>query len=120
MTDAVTAPDRGHGRRWWVFAVLAIAQLMIVLDATIVNIALPSAQQALHFSDANRQWVVTAYALAFGSLLLLGGRIGDLFGPKRVFITGQSGSGSLPGSVVPLRASRCSSPRADCRARSPR
>ena len=54
MADAVTAGDLGQGRRWWVFAVLAIAQLMIVLDATIVNIALPSAQQALHFSDANR------------------------------------------------------------------
>jgi EmrB/QacA subfamily drug resistance transporter len=88
---AVAAPDRGHARRWWVLAVLGIAQLMIVLDATIVNIALPSAQQALHFSDANRQWVVTAYALAFGSLLLLGGRIGDLFGPKRVFIAGTIG-----------------------------
>ena len=97
MTDAVTARDPGHGRRWRVFAVLAIAQLMIVLDATIVNIALPSAQQALHFSDANRQWVVTAYALAFGSLLLLGGRIGDLFGPKRVFITGAIGFGLASG-----------------------
>ena len=97
MTDAVTARDPGHGRRWRVFAVLAIAQLMIVLDATIVNIALPSAQQALHFSDADRQWVVTAYALAFGSLLLLGGRIGDLFGPKRVFITGAIGFGLASG-----------------------
>ena len=93
MAEAVTAPDRGHARRWWVFAVLGIAQLMIVLDATIVNIALPSAQASLHFSDANRQWVVTAYALAFGSLLLLGGRIGDLFGPKRVLITGAVGFG---------------------------
>jgi EmrB/QacA subfamily drug resistance transporter len=74
-----------------VLGVLAIAQLMMVLDATIVNIALPSAQQALHFSNANRQWVITAYALAFGSLLLLGGRIGDLFGPKRVFIAGAAG-----------------------------
>src|SRR6516225_3432972 len=81
----------GHARRWWVLGVLAIAQLMMVLDATIVNIALPSAQQALHFSNANRQWVITAYALAFGSLLLLGGRIGDLFGPKRVFIAGAAG-----------------------------
>jgi EmrB/QacA subfamily drug resistance transporter len=94
MAEAVAGPDQGHERRWWVFAVLAIAQLMIVLDATIVNIALPSAQQALHFSDANRQWVVTAYALAFGSLLLLGGRIGDLFGPKRVFVAGAVGFGA--------------------------
>jgi EmrB/QacA subfamily drug resistance transporter len=80
-----------HARRWAILAVLGIAQLMVVLDATIVNIALPSAQRALDFSDDNRQWVVTAYALAFGSLLLLGGRIGDLFGRKRTFIAGLIG-----------------------------
>jgi EmrB/QacA subfamily drug resistance transporter len=78
-------------RRWAILAVLGIAQLMVVLDATIVNIALPSAQRSLGFSDDSRQWVVTAYALAFGSLLLLGGRIGDLFGRKRVFIAGLVG-----------------------------
>src|SRR3954468_12627696 len=83
--------DTQHARRWWILAVLGIAQLMVVLDATIVNIALPSAQQSLGFSDDSRQWVVTAYALAFGSLLLLGGRIGDLFGRKRVFIAGLLG-----------------------------
>lgn len=80
-----------HERRWLVLAVLGIAQLMVVLDATIVNVALPSAQEALGFSDANRQWIITAYALAFGSLLLLGGRLGDLFGRKRVFIVGLAG-----------------------------
>jgi EmrB/QacA subfamily drug resistance transporter len=80
-----------HARRWAILAVLGIAQLMVVLDATIVNIALPSAQQSLDFSNDSRQWVVTAYALAFGSLLLLGGRIGDLFGRKRTFITGLIG-----------------------------
>jgi EmrB/QacA subfamily drug resistance transporter len=64
---------------------------MVVLDATIVNIALPSAQKALGFSDESRQWVVTAYALSFGSLLLFGGRIGDLFGRKRVFVAGLAG-----------------------------
>ena len=64
-----------HARRWTILAILAIAQLMVVLDATIVNIALPSAQRALHFPNSGRQWIVTAYALAFGSLLLLGGRI---------------------------------------------
>jgi hypothetical protein len=63
-------------RRWLILAVVALAQLMVVLDATIVNIALPSAQHALGFSNIERQWVVTAYALAFGSLLLLGGRSG--------------------------------------------
>src|SRR5919107_180736 len=80
-----------HARRWAILAVLGIAQLMVVLDATIVNIALPSAQRALEFSDDSRQWIVTAYALAFGSLLLLGGRIGDLFGRKRTFIAGLLG-----------------------------
>src|SRR5579875_2718299 len=78
-------------RRWLVLAILGIAQLMVVLDATIVNIALPSAQKALHFSNADRQWVVTAYALAFGSLLLLGGRISDLFGRKWTFVSGLIG-----------------------------
>src|SRR5579859_905091 len=80
-----------HERRWLVLAVLGIAQLMVVLDATIVNIALPSAQKALAFSNADRQWVVTAYALAFGSTLLLGGRISDLFGRKWTFIGGLAG-----------------------------
>src|SRR4051795_1175198 len=80
-----------HARRWAILAVLGIAQLMVVLDATIVNIALPSAQRALDFSDDSRQWVVTAYALAFGSLLLLGGRLGDLFGRKWTFIVGLIG-----------------------------
>ncbi|TWH74819.1 MFS transporter [Modestobacter roseus] len=82
-------PD--HARRWWVLAVLAVAQLMVVLDATVVNIALPYAQADLAFSDADRQWVITAYALAFGSLLLIGGRIADLLGRKAVFLVGLGG-----------------------------
>ena len=68
--------------------VIAAAQLMIVLDATIVNVALPQMQRALGFSGAGLEWIVTAYSLAFGSLLLLGGRLGDLYGRRRVFITG--------------------------------
>ncbi len=80
-----------HARRWAILAVLGIAQLMVVLDATVVNIALPSAQRALHFSNENRQWIVTAYALTFGSLLLLGGRISDLFGRKWTFVVGLLG-----------------------------
>jgi EmrB/QacA subfamily drug resistance transporter len=80
-----------HERRWLILVVIALAQLMVVLDATVVNIALPSAQKALSFTDDQRQWIVTAYALAFGSLLLLGGRIGDLFGRKRVLIVGLGG-----------------------------
>src|SRR5213079_572885 len=80
-----------HEHRWLILAVIGLAQLMVVLDATIVNIALPSAQQDLGFSDGNRQWIVTAYSLAFGSLLLLGGRIADLVGRKAVFLTGLVG-----------------------------
>ncbi len=85
------ADNPHHARRWLILAVIGMAQLMVVLDSTIVNIALPSAQQSLHFSDDSRQWIVTAYALAFGGLLLLGGRLGDLFGRKRVFIVGLIG-----------------------------
>jgi EmrB/QacA subfamily drug resistance transporter len=84
-------PNPHHERRWAILAILGLAQLMVVLDATIVNIALPSAQRALHFSNDNRQWIVTAYSLAFGSLLLLGGKISDLFGRKWTFIAGLSG-----------------------------
>ena len=77
--------------RWLALVVIAIASLMIVLDASIINLALPKAQVALHISNANRQWVVTAYSLAFGSLLLLGGRIADYVGRKKVFIIGLIG-----------------------------
>ncbi|HYA45125.1 MAG TPA: MFS transporter, partial [Acidimicrobiales bacterium] len=73
-------------RRWRALAIIGIAQLMIVLDATVVTIALPSAQRALHISVANRQWALTAYTLAFGGLLLIGGRISDFLGRKRMFI----------------------------------
>jgi EmrB/QacA subfamily drug resistance transporter len=89
------APDASaaahHDRRWLILGVIGIAQLMVVLDVTIVNIALPSAQKDLGFSDNDRQWVITAYALAFGSLLLLGGRIADLFSRKWTFIVGLLG-----------------------------
>jgi MFS family permease len=80
-----------------------MAQLMIVLDVTIVNIALPSAQQALHFSIDDRQWIITAYALTFGSLLLLGGKIGDLFGRKWTFVAGLLGfaGASALGGLAP-------------------
>jgi len=104
---ASSAPqDRPAGsvdRRWLVLVVVAVAQLMVVLDSTIVNIALPSAQRALGFPNSDRQWVVTAYALAFGSLLLLGGRIGDMFSRKWVFITGLAGfavSSAIGGAAV--------------------
>ncbi|MFC0506937.1 DHA2 family efflux MFS transporter permease subunit [Micromonospora costi] len=110
-------PDAGaaagaHPRRWAVLAVIAIAQLMVVLDATIVNIALPHAQADLGISDADRQWVVTAYTLAFGGLLLLGGRIADYWGRKRAFLVGMVGFalasavGGLAGSGEMLFAAR--------------
>ena len=101
-----------HEKRWLILAVIGVAQLMVVLDATIVNIALPSAQRDLGFSDDSRQWIVTAYALAFGSLLLLGGRIGDLFGRKWAFIAGllgfavASAVGGAAGSFGVLVAAR--------------
>jgi EmrB/QacA subfamily drug resistance transporter len=78
-------------RRWWALAVIAIAQLMVVLDGTVVTIALPSAQRDLHISNADRQWTITAYTLAFGGLLLLGGRIADYLGRKRMFLVGLVG-----------------------------
>jgi EmrB/QacA subfamily drug resistance transporter len=90
-TQPMFADNPHHSRRWTILVILAIAQLMVVLDATIVNIALPSAQHALHFPTSERQWIVTAYALAFGSLLLLGGRISDLLGRKWTFIAGLAG-----------------------------
>lgn len=86
--SAAGAPDP---RRWAALSIIAIAQLMIVLDATIVNIALPTMQRSLHISDVNKQWVITAYALAFGAMLLLGGRIADYTGRKRAFIIGLFG-----------------------------
>ena len=89
--DGTPVDVANYDRRWWILAVLGIAQLMVILDSTIVNIALPTAQHDLHFSNADRQWIVTAYSLAFGSLLLLGGRIGDMVGRKRALIIGLVG-----------------------------
>jgi EmrB/QacA subfamily drug resistance transporter len=88
---AVKASGVPDTNRWRALVFIALAQLMVVLDSTIVNIALPSAQKDLGISDGNRQWVVTAYALAFGGLLLFGGRIADLWGRKRAFVVGLTG-----------------------------
>ena len=105
-------PPSSYERRWLILALIATAQLMIVLDLTIVNIALPSAQQDLGFSNDDRQWIITSYALAFGSLLLLGGKLGDLFGRKWAFIGGlfgfaaASAVGGAAGSFGVLVAAR--------------
>lgn len=113
---AAEAPPAGASavdpKRWLALAVIAIAQLMVVLDGTIVNIAMPSAQEALDISDANRQWIVTAYTLAFGGLLLLGGRIADYVGRKKIFLIGligfalASALGGIATNAVTLFAAR--------------
>ncbi|MDG3010631.1 MFS transporter [Rhodococcus sp. D2-41] len=100
MTQPQTPPDP---RRWRALIFICLAQLMVVLDGTVVNIALPHAQADLGFSDANRQWVITAYALAFGGLLLVGGRVSDMWGRRKAFITGLVGfaaASALGGAAV--------------------
>src|SRR5207342_1171823 len=84
-TPFKTAPDP---RRWLALAVIVTAQFMVVLDVAIVNVALPSIKTDLHFSESSLQWVISAYAIFFGGLLLLGGRLGDLLGRRRIFIAG--------------------------------
>ena len=91
MSDVNVGTSEEDRRRWFVLGVIGLAQLMVVLDVTVMNIALPSAQRALNFTTADRQWVVTAYTLAFGSLLLLGGRLSDLLGRKVTFMAGLVG-----------------------------
>jgi EmrB/QacA subfamily drug resistance transporter len=91
MSDATSADSAWDRRRWLILGVIGLAQLMVVLDLTVMNIALPSAQRALDFTTADRQWVVTAYTLAFGSLLLPAGRLADLLGRKVTFLTGLAG-----------------------------
>jgi sugar phosphate permease len=103
-TPSFAAPgSRAPDNRWAVLALVGGAQLMIVLDVTIVKIALPSAQVALHFSADDRQWIITAYALIFGSLLLLGGKLGDLLGRKWTFMAGLLGfaGASALGGLAP-------------------
>jgi EmrB/QacA subfamily drug resistance transporter len=90
-SSAMQATDPASRRRWIALAFISIAQLMVIFDASIMNIALPKAQLDLAFNDADRQWVITAYSLAFGALLLLGGRVSDQWGRKRAFIIGLVG-----------------------------
>ncbi|WUH99199.1 MFS transporter [Spirillospora sp. NBC_00431] len=101
--DRGTAGHASEKRRWWTLAVVSTAQLLVVLDGTIVNIALPSAQAALGMSDTSRQWAITAYALAFGGLLLIGGRVGSAIGHRRTFVIGLAGfaaSSALGGAAA--------------------
>jgi MFS family permease len=91
LPDADRHADDGASQRWWVLVTVALAQLIVVLDSTVVNVALPTAQSDLRFSNADRQGVITGYPLAFGSLLLLGGRVSDLVGRKRAFLLGLAG-----------------------------
>jgi EmrB/QacA subfamily drug resistance transporter len=96
LVGGAAVPHRPSGgpksaNRWRVLAIVGVAQLMVVLDTTIVNIALPSAQNALGFGAESRQWVVTAYSLAFGSLLLIGGRLSDVIGRRRTLLIGLIG-----------------------------
>ena len=108
MTTTLDRPDLEEGtqppldpKRFRALGVIAVAQLMVVLDASVVIIALPSAQRSLHISTANRQWMLTAYTLAFAGLLLLGGRIADYLGRKRMFIISLIGfAGGLDARAV--------------------
>jgi len=96
-------PGLKDPRRWLALAFVSLAQLMVALDATVINIALPSTQRSLHITDPQRQWVITAYTLAFGSLLLLGGRLADTLGRKRTFLAGLVGfaAASAAGGAAP-------------------
>src|SRR5260370_1411646 len=108
---SATAGEAPDPRRWLILAVVGLAQLMVVLDATIVNIALPSAQRSLHFSTVDRQWVVTAYALAFGSLLLFGGGPPALLAGKAPFLPGWTASPApSPGGGPPTTFARSAPP----------
>ncbi len=89
-TARPSTPGHGHSHLGWALVLISVAQLMVVLDATIANIALPFIREDLDISQANLQWIVTGYSLAFGGLLLLGGRLGDLYGRRRIFMIGVS------------------------------
>jgi EmrB/QacA subfamily drug resistance transporter len=104
-TTSPTRPVAGDSRRWWALLVIALAQLMVVFDVTIVNVALPSIGQALDLSAGDRHWVITAYTLAFGGLLLVGGRVADRIGLKRAFLIGLvgfAGASAVGGAAVSL------------------
>src|SRR4051812_17674204 len=93
MTHSSTHAEAAHHihadpRRWWALVVLCLAQYMVILDVTVVNIALPAIGAELGLGRSAATWVVTAYTLCFGGLMLLGGRLSDLYGRRRIFLTG--------------------------------
>src|SRR4051794_40482564 len=105
MSAALVTPAPPTDRRWSALVVVAVAQLMVALDATIVTIALPSAQRALGFDDGDRQWLITAYTVTFAGLLLVGGRVADRLGRRRAFLLGLTGfaaSSALAGAAPGL------------------
>ncbi|MTD54800.1 MFS transporter [Amycolatopsis pithecellobii] len=117
MTTALSAPSeaRTEQRKWWALLAIGLAHLLVVIDTTIVNIALPSAQHELGMSDAARQWAISAYTLAVGGLLLLGGRMGDRFGRRNTLIVGAigfalasavGGAATGPGMLIASRAAQ--------------
>jgi MFS family permease len=120
--DSGTEPQNGHGHRnlGIALALICMAQLMVVLDGTIVNIALPHIKDDLGFSNASLPWVVNAYALAFGGLLLLGGRIGDILGRRKVFVFGVVlfGLASFVGGIAQTEG--CCWSAGSCKASRPR
>src|SRR5262249_58450375 len=103
LTSRLAGGPGGESRKWLGLACTSVVQLMVALDATVINIALPSAQRSLLITDPQRQWVITAYTLAFGSLLLLGGRLADTLGRKRTFLAGLVGfaAASAAGRAAP-------------------
>src|SRR2546426_5032383 len=114
MTVASIDPGR-EGRRWGALALIVAAQFMVILDVAIVNVALPSIKTDLHFSEASLQWVISAYAILFGGFLLLGGRLADILGRRRLFVTGLTlfsassflcGLAWSEGSLVAFRAAQ--------------
>ena len=111
-----TVPAASDRSRWAALVVLCVGMLMIVLDVTVVNVALPSIQEDLGFSQSSLAWVVNAYLIAFGGLLLLAGRLGDLISRRGVFLAGLASSRSPRSPAASPRARRCSSRRASCRA----
>ena len=107
---------QGERRRWAALVAVLLAQLMIVLDATIVNVALPAIQTDLHFSQSSLTWVVNAYLITFGSFLLVAGRLGDLIGRRRVLLIGLAVFTAASALAAWPRTGPCSSPPASCRA----